>query len=166
MTRQLKALCLVALMLAACTEDRSVLEQRAESPETKRLVGTWDARFVLDRPLLIGSEPRQREIRGEVAFVANRSLVRTYPTMELPSDAGSFDVDFSPFGFDVRSDNQTPTALAAWHASDSVDIILEPRSDVSVRMHGRFVGDSIVGDWRVLVSRTGGGGGRFVLVRN
>jgi hypothetical protein len=165
--KRITAFWFVIVMLGACSEDRSVLEQRAESPETKRLVGTWDANFRLERPLLIGSEPSQREISGEVAFVANRTLVRAYPTMELPSDAGSFDVDFSPFGFDLRSDSQTPTALAAWHASDSVDIILgEPRGDVSVRMHGRIVGDSIVGGWRVLISRTGGGGGSFVLVRH
>jgi hypothetical protein len=154
-------------MLGACSEDRTVLEQRAKSPEAKRLIGTWEAHFLLDRPLLIGSDPKQREIRGEVAFVANRSLVRAYPTMEFPSDAGSFDVDFTPFGFDARNDDQTPIALAAWRGADSLDIFLgEPHSDVSVRMHGRFVGDSIVGDWRVLISRTGGGGGRFVLVRN
>jgi hypothetical protein len=28
------------------------------------------------------------------------------------------------------------------------------------------VADSIAGTWRVLVSRTGGGGGRFVMVRH
>jgi hypothetical protein len=159
------ALCLAALMLAACDRDRTALERRADSPETKRLIGTWDARFRLERPLLVGSTPQKLDVIGEMAFVANRTLLRAYPTMELPSDYGSFDVDFSPFGFDARSDS--PTALAAWHASDSVDIILgEPHSDISVRMHGRFVGDSIVGGWRVLISRTGGGGGSFVLVRH
>lgn len=160
-------LCVAVLALAACDRDRATLERRAESPETKRLIGTWDAHFRLERPLLVAFPQQGRDVAGEVAFVANRTLVRVYPTMELPSNAGSFDVDFSPFGFDARNDGVTPTALAAWRASDSVDIILgEPHSDISVRMHGRFVGDSIVGGWRVLISRTGGGGGSFVLVRH
>jgi hypothetical protein len=160
-------LCLAAMLIVACDSDRATLERRVNSPETKRLVGTWDARFRLARPLLLGSDPPREEVRGEVAFLANRSIVRAYPTMELPSDYGSFDVDFTPFGFDARSNSQAPSALAAWSGADSVEIILgDPNNDISVRMHGRFAGDSIVGDWRVLISRTGGGGGSFVLARH
>jgi hypothetical protein len=154
-------------MLAACDSDRATLERRAASPETKRLIGAWEGRFRLERPLLLGADPPREDVRGEVAFVANRSLVRAYPTLDVPSDYGSFDVDFTPFGFDARSDNQTPAAVAAWRGADSVEIVLgDARSDISVRMHGHFVGDSIVGNWRVLISRTGGGGGTFVLVRH
>jgi hypothetical protein len=56
--------------------------------------------------------------------------------------------------------------LAEWRGADSLDIVLgQPDSDISVRMHGRFLGDSIVGIWRVSISRTGGGGGTFVLLK-
>lgn len=160
-------LCLSGLLLAACDGDRAALARRADSPETKRLVGTWDARFQIERPLLIGSPPKQHEVKGQLAMLANRSLIDAYPTMELPTDYGTFDIDFTPFGFDGRADGQTPTVFAAWRGADSLDIVLgEPDGDISVRMHGRFLGDSIVGTWRVLISRTGGGGGSFVLVKH
>lgn len=86
--------------------------------------------------------------------------------MESPSASGTFDVDFTPFGFDPRRDDATPIAVAGWLSPDSLEIILgDAQSDVTVRMHGSVTGDSITGGWRVLVSRTGGGGGSFVMVR-
>ena len=161
-------LCLLAAMLFACT-DRSALERQARAANTQRLIGTWDAHFRLDRALIISSdsESMKQEVRGQLAFLANRSVDRGYPTMNSPSAYGSFDVDFTRFGFDARSDDEPPTAVAGWLSADSLEIILgDPRSDVTVRMAGRVAGDSIVGGWRVLVARTGGGGGRFVMVRH
>ena len=106
-------------------------------------------------------------VQGELAFLANRSVNRAYPTMDSPAAYGAFDVDFTPFGFDARSDDETPIAAAGWLSPDTTEIILgDPSSDITVRMRGRVTGDSIAGSWRVLVSRTGGGGGRFVMVRH
>jgi hypothetical protein len=152
----------------ACN-DRSALERQAQTAATQRLIGTWDAGFRLDRALILrpDSESMKREINGQLAFLANRSVNRGYPTMNSPSADGTFDVDFTPFGFDTRSDDEPPRAVAGWLSADSLEIILgDPRSDVTVRMAGRVGGDSIVGGWRVLVARTGGGGGRFVMVRH
>ena len=161
-------LCLLAAMLFACT-DRSALERQARAATTQRLIGTWDARFHLDQPLVLrpGSGSVKQDVYGQFAFLANRWLNRDYPTMESPSDYGTFDVDFTPFGFDARTNDEAPTAVAGWLKHDSLEIILgDPQSDMTVRMSGRVAGDSIVGGWRVLVSRTGGGGGRFVMVRH
>jgi hypothetical protein len=159
---------LAAAMLLACN-DRSALNRRAQTATTQRLVGTWDAHFHLDRPLVVGSDSdsTKQDVQGELALLANRSVDRAYPTMESPAAYGAFDVDFTPFGFDARSNDETPVAAAGWLSPDSLEIILgDPHSDITVRMRGRIMNDSIVGGWRVLVSRTGGGGGHFLMVRH
>lgn len=158
----------VAAAVIACNE-RSGLASEARAADTRRLVGTWDAHFYLDRPLVIGSdsETTKQQVQGELAFLANRSVSQAYPMMAAPAANGAFDVDFRPFGFDARSDDEAPVAAAGWISSDSLEIILgDPHNDITVRMRGRVELDSIAGTWRVLVSRTGGGGGRFVMVRH
>jgi hypothetical protein len=165
---RLSRLALVGLILIGCN-DRVTLDRQARASTTQRLVGTWDARFHLDRPLILGSDSdsAKHDVQGELAFLANRSVNRAYPTMESPAAYGAFDVDFTPFGFDARSDDETPVAAAGWLSPDSLEIILgDPHNDITVRMRGRITNDSIVGGWRVLVSRTGGGGGQFVMVRH
>lgn len=167
-TVRYSGLVLVAAVLIACN-DRSGLEREARTVDTQRLVGTWDARFYLERPLVVGSDSgsTKQHVQGELAFLANRSLSQRYPMMESPSANGAFDVDFTPFGFDARSDDETPVASAGWLSADSLEIMLgDPHNDITVRMRGRVTADSIAGTWRVLVSRTGGGGGRFVMVRH
>ncbi len=169
MTRRLRnpGCWVIAALLIACN-DRSTLERQARSASSQRLIGMWDVRFHLDRPLVaqMGSDSATQDISGELAFLANRWMRRVYP-IGSPSDYGSFDVDFAPFGFDARSNDETPTAVAGWISDDSLEIILgDPNSDVTVRMAGRVSGDSVAGGWRVLIARTGGGGGRFVMVRH
>ena len=152
----------------SCT-DRSVLEQRAQTAATQRLIGTWDAHFHLDHPLASGPGFGwvKRDVTGQLAFLANRSLTRSFPLIDVPSDYGIFDVDFSPLGFDARRGNETPTAIAGWWAQDSVQIILANLEDgIAVTMEGRAMGDSIVGTWRVWISRAAGGGGHFTMVRH
>ena len=161
-------LALVATMLIACN-DYGGADREARAVDTRQLVGTWDAHFYLERPLVVGSdsESTKQPVRGELAFLANRSVGQVYPMMESPSANGAFDVDFRPFGFDVRSGGETPVATAGWLGTDSLEIILgNPDSDITVRMRGKIAGDSIAGTWRVLLSRTGGGGGRFLMVRH
>ena len=157
----------VIAALIGCT-DHSALERQARSTTSQHLIGTWDARFHLDRPLFATSQSGLpiKDVSGQLAFLANRWVTRTYPAMASPSDYGTFDVDFTAFGFDPRNENETPTA-EAWLHNDSLQVILgDPTSDITVRMGGRIVGDSIVGKWTVLISRTGGGGGDFVMLRH
>jgi hypothetical protein len=162
------ALFFATTAVMACT-DRTALEQQAQAATTQRLIGTWDTRFHLDHPLPsgpgFGSE--EQDVKGQLAFLANRWLNHTYPLMNVPSDYGVFDVDFSSLGFDARRSNETPTAVAGWQSQDSVQIILgDPESAIAVTMGGRARGDSIVGTWRVWISRAAGGGGHFVMVRH
>ena len=155
-------------ILIACG-DRAMLEKQAMAPENQRLIGVWDARFQLDRPLFGSADSAVigHRVRGELAFLANRWVRRAYPTMKSATLYGSYDVDFSPFGFDPRSNDETPTAVAGWLGSDSLEIIIgDPESDLSVMMDGKIAGDSIAGEWRVLVARSGGSGGRFTMVRH
>lgn len=116
---------LIAAMLMACT-DRGALNREAEAARTQRLIGTWDARFYIDRPLVVGSdaESMKQEVHGQLALLANRSVSQAYPLMESPSAYGAFDVDFTPFGFDARSDDETPVAAAGWLSLDTLEIIL------------------------------------------
>lgn len=158
---------LVATLIAC--GDRAALERQAMAPVNQRLIGVWDARFQLDRPLFgsTDSAALKHYVRGELAFLANRWVRRVYPTMRTATVYGSYDVDFSPFGFDPRSNDETPTAVAGWRSLDSLEIIIgDPESDVSVMMDGKIAGDSIAGEWRVLVARSGGSGGRFTMVRH
>jgi len=158
---------LVIAAAAGCTDHVSI-ERQALAAGSEHLIGTWDARFHLDRPLLVAQQGGSpiRDVSGQLAFLANRSVTQTYPAMPSPSDYGTFDIDFNPFGFDPRSETQTPTA-EAWLAGDSLQMMLgDPTGDITVRMGGRIVGDSITGRWTVLISRTGGGGGRFVMLRH
>ncbi len=161
-------ICVVAASLIACN-DRNALERQARAATSQRLIGTWDARFQLDQPLVAERRTgsRVRHVTGQLAFLANRWVSRTYPAIGSPSDYGTFDVDFTPFGFDPRSNNETPTAVAGWLGNDSLEVMLgDPAGDITVRMGGHVADDSISGDWTVMIARTGGGGGRFVMVRH
>jgi hypothetical protein len=158
----------VAVILVACS-DRSALVKQAAAASNQRLIGIWDVHFQLERPLFAvgGSSAINQHVSGEVAFLPNRWVTRAYPTMNSATVYGSYDVDFTPFGFDPRSNDETPTAVAGWRSADSLEIIIgDPDSDLSVQLDGRLAGDSIIGGWRVMIARSGGSGGRFVMIRH
>jgi len=162
-------LCVLAAALAACG-DRSALERRATAPPARRLAGTWDVRFDLERPPVLTERTTAvaQVVRGRIALLANRWLTASYPRLGTPTDYGTYDIDFTPFGFEPRTPGQTPTAVAGWLAtdSDSVEIILAPDQDRAViAMRGKFANDSIAGAWDVSIARATGGGGRFLMSR-
>src|SRR5215216_4612894 len=153
--------------MPACT-DRSALERRAEAAQAQRLVGTWDVRFHLERSPVLTVDARSvaNDVRGELALVTNPWLDASYPEIKTPTNYGTYDIDFRPFGFDPRSAGQTPAAVAGWLTSDSLEIILNPdRDQTAVAMRGQLRGDSISGTWDISVSRAAGGSGRFVMSR-
>jgi hypothetical protein len=162
------SLCLAAATMLACA-DRSAMEKRAAAQAAQRLVGTWDVRFDLERPLLLTARTGTavRVVRGRLAFLENEWLNASYPQIETPTDYGTYDIDFTPFGFEPRNAGQPPTAVAGWLGKDSVEIILAPeQSRTAVAMRGKFAGDSIAGTWEVSISRADGGGGRFLMSRH
>jgi hypothetical protein len=151
----------------ACT-DRSALANRADTPETRALIGTWNARFHLERaPLLSATDAEARhDVEGQLAFLSNRWLSDSYPEIDLPAAYGTYDIDFTPFGFDPRREGEEPTAVAGRLQNDSVRILLGSRDgETRVSLVGKIMGDSIAGKWTVSISRSGGGGGRFVIYR-
>lgn len=156
----------VAAILAC--GDRSSVEQGSRVALAERLTGTWDVRFEVDRPPLLTEQDIRslRVVEGQLAFLTNRSLDASYPQLATPTNYGTFDVDFSPFGFEARNRHRTPTAVAGWLSADSVEIILAPDENRTiVRMRGRSAGDTVAGVWDVSISRVGGGGGGFVMRR-
>jgi hypothetical protein len=162
-----RVVCVCAAVLSACT-DRASLERRANAPPAQRLVAAWDVRFDLERsPALAPSTDRARSVTGTLVFVGNRWLDASYPPLRNPTNYGTYDVDFTPLGFETRDRGRPPTLVASASAADSVAIIFTPGpSQVTVWMQGAFVDDSIIGAWVVTLSRVGGGGGRFAMRRH
>src|SRR5690348_9838868 len=119
--------CLAAIAALACRE-RSTPERRP-APErvAQRLVGMWDIVYTLDHPTLLSGRRSvtDRVVRGRIAFLANRWLDATYTDIGTPTNYGTYDVDFTPFGFH-HSDGQPPTAVAAAFGADSVEVLLGP----------------------------------------
>ena len=157
----------VLLAVAATTcGDRAALEKRAATPRARQLVGVWDVHFEGERSVAVRSEGAPREASGEIAFLANRWLDVSYPGIDTPTDFGTYDVDFTPFGIEPRARGETPTAVAGWIGPDSVQIVLTSTvSGMSVELHGRAVGDSVTGTWSYTLTRVAAGSGRFAMVR-
>ena len=159
------AIVLLAVAGASCS-DRAALERRAAMPRARRLVGVWNVRFEGEPKLALRGEGASREARGQIAFLANRWLDVSYPGIDTPTDIGTYDVDFTPFGIEPRARGETPTAVAGWLGPDSVQIMLTSTvSGMSLELHGRAVGDSVAGTWSYALTRVAAGSGRFVMAR-
>lgn len=159
------ALALLAVAGASCG-DRAALEKRAATPHARQLVGVWDVRFEAEPSLAPHGEGAARETRGQIAFLANRWLDVSYPGIDTPTDFGTYDVDFAPFGIEPRARGETPTAVAGWIGPDSVQIMLTSTvSGMSFELRGRAVGDSIAGTWSYTLTRVAAGSGRFAMAR-
>ena len=162
--RQL-AIVLLGIVAASC-DDRATLEKRAATPRARQLVGVWDVRFEGEPSLALRGKDASRETRGQIAFLANRWLDVSYPGIDMPTDVGTYDVDFAPFGIEPRARGETPTAVAGWTAPDSVQIVLTSTvSGMSFELRGRIVGDSVKGTWSYTMTRVASGGGRFAMSR-
>jgi hypothetical protein len=155
----------MATLSASCT-DGSRRNKNDESELAKELTGTWDITFHLNRPPLLAVDTLmvKRDIGGSVAFLANRSLENQYPGVTALTNYGTYDIDFSAFGFDPREGGRIPTVVAGSIEKDSIEIVLSPDpGGISVWMRGGIRRDSIVGKWEVSFPRAGAGGGSFVM---
>ena len=152
--------------VAANCGDRAALEKRAATPHARQLVGLWDVRFVGAPNLALRAEGTSRTAHGQIAFLANRWLDVSYPGIDTPTDFGTYDVDFTPFGIEPRARGETPTAVAGWIGPDSVQILLTATvSGMSVELRGRAIGDSVAGTWSYTLTRVAAGSGRFAMAR-
>lgn len=160
---------------AACGGGGGV-SRSARVADARPLAGVWDGAFTLDAPPL-GFDTaalrgaRQGRVRGTFAFLPNHVLTAAVATgTELavaPSLYGTYDVDFTPFGFDVRRPDRVPDLVGVAAAGDSVLLLLSPSDDrAQVLLAGTFRRDSLVGTWRLQSAGRGSSsaGGHFVLV--
>lgn len=154
------------VIVAVSCSDRAALQRRAASTHAQQLVGVWEARFEADPNALTHDPGAAHEARGQIAFLANRWLDAPYPRIDMPTDYGTYDVDFTPLGIETRARGETPTAIAGWIAPDSVQIVLTSTvSGLWFEIRGRVVGDSVNGTWSYTMTRVSNGGGRFSMTR-
>jgi hypothetical protein len=154
-----------AIVISGCGGE-NVQIRAARSKLAGELAGDWEARFRLDRSprLTAPVSSSKADIVGRFAFLVNRSLGASYPGLATLSNYGTYDIDFTSFGFDPRDSGRTPTAVAGPIDTDSLEIMLSPDEEgVVMRMRGRLVGDTIRGTWSVVFPRAGAGGGTFTM---
>lgn len=153
----------IVTLLIGCANRQT---DQYESQMAKELTGTWDITLHLNRPPLLAADTlsTKRDVIGSVAFLANRSLKNQYAGVSALTNYGTYDIDFSAFGFDPREGGRVPTVVAGLIAKDSIEIVLGPdQGGVSVWMRGLVTGDSIAGRWEVSFPRAGAGGGSFLM---
>jgi hypothetical protein len=137
------------------------------------LIGSWDARFYLGGMLRARSSA-PGDIRGTLLFARIKSASTTFPNMAAPLNYGLYDVDFSPYGFNLRENGLLPGVVASAvptraRGIDSVFIVLEPEQrGISVSIRGELRGDQADGVWTAeSPSRAGiAESGRFTMMRN
>jgi hypothetical protein len=155
----------VATFMAGCA-DGSSGQQHGESALAKELAGTWNITFHLERPpsLVMDTVSVKHDVSGSLAFLANRSLENHYPGVDTLTNYGTYDIDFTAFGFDPRDGGRIPTVVVGSIAEDSIEMVLSPDQEgISVRMRGGISGDSVSGKWDVSFPRAGAGGGSFFM---
>lgn len=143
-------------------------------------VGTWKAEFWLDSVGPLDSIPTSHYLTGIVTIGdSGADSVYGWPdtTHKLPTWLGNYQLDFTPFfGRPIARDVSTTifgstggyfaTELSATlHSPDTLSLELIPRiSHGGVSASGRFVGDTVTGDWYVR-AYAGGASGHFRLTR-
>ena len=169
MTGRCTALVLAGATIVAGCGGGSAADRAGDTPEARRLAGAWSIRLQIDRSrfeAVAPSEALVREVRGDVALVANHWLAGN-PRVPLPTLYGTYDIDFRPLGFDPRIDGKVPRVEAAARGRDSVDLVFEPADDrQQVRLRGAWIADSIIGRWELDGGRIGGdAAGAFTMKR-
>jgi hypothetical protein len=150
--------------LAACGDGES--HAGSDAPEARRLVGEWTATFEGTPVRLLhpdGAHPVR--VSGTLALLPNHAIAR-FGAIELPTNVGSYDVSFSPMGFEPRDYREAPTVAARAWGADSVELMLGSNAHrPGVFMQGVWAGDSLAGRWTLYSSRAVSASGTFVLRR-
>jgi hypothetical protein len=168
-SRTVSVICTVVFVCLGCSgTDDSSRERALDTPTARRLVGSWDATFTLDRPLIVTADStRPRSVTGALAFVEARRVPPEVPQLSGATHDVAFDVDFLPFGLDLRARGASPVAVARTSERDSVSILFGADESLhAVRVQGAFVGDSVTGVWTADSPRSAGAGGRFSMHRH
>lgn len=120
--------------------------------------GTWQGVFRLDSAWQLPQRVSARNVAARLSF---GSVGDATPTTSSPRSvhAGTFDIDFSKFGFTVA----TREALGWSVGTDSMYAMLNPTvGHGQVEIRGALRGDAVAGTWRY-TSDPGGAHGTFEL---
>ena len=170
MTTRAASVCIafLAATIAGCNDGHGA-EVALDTPDARRLDGSWRIELHADRLRLepvAGKVAQALTVRGEIALVSNHWLGADGDGPR-PSQYGTYDIDFSPLGFDPRHGGELPRVTARTVDGDSVALVLEPGdAHESVDMRGVVRADSIVGRWSLEPVRAGAdAAGTFSMTR-
>src|SRR5678815_4748172 len=162
-----RRLCLTAVLwsLASGCANGPIAFSADEARLANTLAGVWTIRLSLSTaPFGARAIEKKSDIDGQIALLRNSSIARRYAHLTAVTNYGSYNIDFSPFGFDSPETGKPTSVLAGPFNTDSITILLSPnRDDMEIRMTGKLAADSVEGTWSVAFSRAGVGGGRFVM---
>lgn len=150
----------------ACSGREDVDRRRAlDEPTARRLVGTWDVTFQVDRSMRVAGSPSPHStVTGTIALVENRVVPLDAPQLRGATHHGAYDIDFAPLGFALRDAGAAPDAMART-AGDSVVIVFEsPGAAITLHARGAFSHDTLFGIWSAESPRAGATG-RFTMRR-
>ena len=144
-----------ALLLVAVGAAGGCLSAASQSNPPPNLRGVW----------IVSVRKNATVASGELALLSSSSWVKHADLLSVVGyqTYGIYDLDLSPFGFDIRSRSRVPLAGARVFAADSVEVEFNPQLD-----HGGIIllgtlgsADSASGVWSE--KRSGGMKGAFVM---
>jgi hypothetical protein len=155
-----------AIGASACQRHEIVLSP-SDAAFAEALEGVWDVTYSVSQPPVLTTDARRApSVAGRIALIPNESITTGYPDVPAVTNYGSYDVNFSRFGFDSPQWGKPSTVVAGRLGKDSAIVLLSPgASAVSIRMSGVVYPDSIKGKWTVSLTRISGGGGDFTMRR-
>ncbi len=166
-----------SLALGACERgDDAQRRLLLESPAVERLVGSWRIEFTADARSLVSTRHARDTIAGNVAFTIDHHGPRSVTGLQGVTHQGSYDLDFTPFGWRTQPSNAPGVALArvvpggdrraSAPVADSLYVVLSPdASDIPVELAGVLTAAGARGTWSAGRFSAGGGSGRFIMRR-
>ena len=164
--------------LAACGgADAAQRTRLLDAPAMRRLAGSWEVSFVADpRSTTLSMHASPLVVTGTIVLATAHHGPNAVRDMRNVTHEGAYDLDFRPFGWTTRGENDPAIAVAQLSPGaatgsvatlpDSVFVVLSPgTSRFSVQMRGTLKGDSVQGTWSASSFSAGGGDGRFVMRR-
>src|SRR5678815_5008130 len=98
-----RRLCLTAVLwsLASGCANGPIAFSADEARLANTLAGVWTIRLSLSTaPFGARAIEKKSDIDGQIALLRNSSIARRYAHLTAVTNYGSYNIDFSPFGFD------------------------------------------------------------------
>ena len=132
-----------------------------------QLAGQWTARFDFDLPLQPSSDSAVRRTSvGTISLTANRTIDAALPRIGIPTNYGTYDIDFAALGRKPSGD-QVPAVVVGVTRGDSVEFNFDTdRAAFTMTLRAPLTADSIRGRWVAMQSRFVVGSGGVLLTRH